>query len=370
MLLLSRFTGSAEEIDGAVLINPFNVDGFVSAIRTALEMPAEERRRRMHRMRRRLQNNTIFDWLDSILARSADIMAAQPPASGVLAPDDRARMHGTHDASRGAIGTRLDGSPLAVLLDIDGTLAPIAPTPERRRESRDDTVSRSRRAGRAPVHTWWRSCPADRLTDARRMAGATGHGSSAITVSSCVARTATLIADRRGRAFEDAIAAAAHDLASLAPDRPGAIRRGQALDARAFTIGWSNPEALPRIARAHADVAASSSASASPKARRSSSSVRPSTSTRERRRVAFARTRGRAWRRRVGVVRRRRSHRRRRVPRAATRSRTRRHRCASGAPDDDRRSRRDAEFVLASPEELRELLEWLVARERERAGCA
>ena len=36
VLILSRFTGSAEEIDGAVLINPFNVDGFVEAIRTSL----------------------------------------------------------------------------------------------------------------------------------------------------------------------------------------------------------------------------------------------------------------------------------------------------------------------------------------------
>jgi trehalose-6-phosphate synthase len=82
VLLLSRFTGAAEEIEGAVLINPFNIDGFVSAIRTALDMPAEERRRRMRRMRRRLQNNTIFDWLDAILARCGDIMAPQPPASG------------------------------------------------------------------------------------------------------------------------------------------------------------------------------------------------------------------------------------------------------------------------------------------------
>jgi alpha,alpha-trehalose-phosphate synthase [UDP-forming] len=85
VLLLSRFTGAAEEIEGAVLINPFNVDGFVSAIRTALDMPGEERRRRMRRMRRRLQTNTIFDWLDAILARSADIMGAQPPTTGAWA---------------------------------------------------------------------------------------------------------------------------------------------------------------------------------------------------------------------------------------------------------------------------------------------
>jgi hypothetical protein len=31
----------------------------------------------MHRMRRQLHNSTIFDWLDAILARATQIMAAQ-----------------------------------------------------------------------------------------------------------------------------------------------------------------------------------------------------------------------------------------------------------------------------------------------------
>jgi trehalose 6-phosphate synthase len=75
VLLLSRFTGSAEEIEGACLINPFNVDGFVAALRMALSMTVDERRRRMRRMRRQLHSSTIFDWLDSILARSTAIMA-------------------------------------------------------------------------------------------------------------------------------------------------------------------------------------------------------------------------------------------------------------------------------------------------------
>jgi trehalose 6-phosphate synthase len=77
VLLLSRFTGSAEEIEGAILINPFNVDGFITAIRTALEMPMEERKRRMKRMRRQLRDSTIFDWLEAILARSGEIMELQ-----------------------------------------------------------------------------------------------------------------------------------------------------------------------------------------------------------------------------------------------------------------------------------------------------
>ena len=69
VLVLSRFAGASEEIQGAVLINPFDVDGFVAGLRKALTMPADERRRRMRAMREQLFSATIFDWLESILAR-------------------------------------------------------------------------------------------------------------------------------------------------------------------------------------------------------------------------------------------------------------------------------------------------------------
>jgi trehalose 6-phosphate synthase len=77
VLVLSRFTGAAEEIDGALLINPFNPDGFASCVRTALEMGRDERRRRMHRMRAHLHQATIFDWLNDILGRAGEIMEEQ-----------------------------------------------------------------------------------------------------------------------------------------------------------------------------------------------------------------------------------------------------------------------------------------------------
>ena len=80
VLVLSRFAGAAEEIDGAVLINPFNVDGFARGIRDALAMPLDERRRRMHEMRERLRGATIFGWLDDILSRVATLAPASDPA--------------------------------------------------------------------------------------------------------------------------------------------------------------------------------------------------------------------------------------------------------------------------------------------------
>jgi trehalose 6-phosphate synthase len=74
VLILSRFTGAAEEIDGAILINPFNVEGVGEGIRRALAMSPEMRRERIHRMRSELRESTIFDWMGAILSRVAALM--------------------------------------------------------------------------------------------------------------------------------------------------------------------------------------------------------------------------------------------------------------------------------------------------------
>ena len=68
----------AARLVGSPFLLLLDIDGFVAAIRAALSMSPEERRRRMHRMRRQLHNSTIFDWLESILERSAQIMGLWP----------------------------------------------------------------------------------------------------------------------------------------------------------------------------------------------------------------------------------------------------------------------------------------------------
>jgi trehalose 6-phosphate synthase len=82
VLVLSRLTGAADEIEDAILINPFNVDGVVEGLRRAIGMPLPERRARMQRMRAQLARATIFDWLEAILARVADL------ADETTRPDD------------------------------------------------------------------------------------------------------------------------------------------------------------------------------------------------------------------------------------------------------------------------------------------
>lgn len=72
VLILSEFTGAAEELLEAILINPYDADGIAQAIHTAIDMPPGEKRERMRALRRRLAEHTIYDWATDILKASVE----------------------------------------------------------------------------------------------------------------------------------------------------------------------------------------------------------------------------------------------------------------------------------------------------------
>ncbi|HVW08108.1 MAG TPA: trehalose-6-phosphate synthase [Bryobacteraceae bacterium] len=67
VLVLSAFTGAARELVDALLVNPFAVDEMARVIHEAINMPAEERRRRMNRMRSAVAANNVYRWAGRIL---------------------------------------------------------------------------------------------------------------------------------------------------------------------------------------------------------------------------------------------------------------------------------------------------------------
>ena len=67
ILLLSRFTGASRELTDAVPINPYAIEEFADSIKGAIEMPAEEKRRRMTRMREIVGRNNVYFWAASII---------------------------------------------------------------------------------------------------------------------------------------------------------------------------------------------------------------------------------------------------------------------------------------------------------------
>jgi trehalose 6-phosphate synthase len=68
MLLLSKFTGAARELKEAVLVNPYDHDGFADAIKIAIEMPSEEKNERLKKMRENIQENNIYKWAGKFIS--------------------------------------------------------------------------------------------------------------------------------------------------------------------------------------------------------------------------------------------------------------------------------------------------------------
>ncbi|RJQ40374.1 MAG: trehalose-6-phosphate synthase [Dehalococcoidia bacterium] len=68
VLILSPFTGASRELTEALLVNPYATDHFADAIQSALEMPEEERQRRMRKMRAVVRENNIYKWASDIIS--------------------------------------------------------------------------------------------------------------------------------------------------------------------------------------------------------------------------------------------------------------------------------------------------------------
>lgn len=70
VLILSRFAGAAHELaEGAVLINPYDVETIADALYQAVTMPLEERQRRHQLMDATLRSNDVYSWCDRFLAQ-------------------------------------------------------------------------------------------------------------------------------------------------------------------------------------------------------------------------------------------------------------------------------------------------------------
>jgi alpha,alpha-trehalose-phosphate synthase [UDP-forming] len=68
VLVLSEFAGAAAQLqDGALLVNPHDIEGMAEALHKAMEMDEEERRQRMRRMQEIVREQDIFWWVDYYL---------------------------------------------------------------------------------------------------------------------------------------------------------------------------------------------------------------------------------------------------------------------------------------------------------------
>jgi trehalose 6-phosphate synthase/phosphatase len=120
VLLLSEFAGAAAELNGAITVNPYDVDGVADSIYRALSTPPEERRARMRGLRRRVCEHDVHRWTRTFIEQLGVLRPfAQHPAA---LPPRPSLFTALSDAQR--------TQKLRLLLDYDGTLVPLARSPE------------------------------------------------------------------------------------------------------------------------------------------------------------------------------------------------------------------------------------------------
>jgi trehalose 6-phosphate synthase len=68
VLVLSKFTGAAQELGEAVLVNPFDVEQLAGGLYAALTMGVEEQERRMRRLRLQVEDHNIYRWAGQLLS--------------------------------------------------------------------------------------------------------------------------------------------------------------------------------------------------------------------------------------------------------------------------------------------------------------
>lgn len=78
VLILSKFTGAGRELKEALHINPFSIEEGADAYLTALQMHADERRRRMQRMREAVEHNNIYRWAGKFISELASLRFPEP----------------------------------------------------------------------------------------------------------------------------------------------------------------------------------------------------------------------------------------------------------------------------------------------------
>ena len=67
VLILSEFAGAAEELNEALIVNPFDIQATAWAIKTAIEMPAEEKKQRFQSMKKKVREHDAEWWLNNFL---------------------------------------------------------------------------------------------------------------------------------------------------------------------------------------------------------------------------------------------------------------------------------------------------------------
>ncbi|OYQ36087.1 hypothetical protein CHU92_10195 [Flavobacterium cyanobacteriorum] len=118
-LILSILAGAAKEMQDAITINPFDTEQIAEKICYSLNMDETEQAQRMERMQRYLKKHDVFRWVARFLTETEEVHKADIKTKPLYGKERSVLMQQFRAADK-----RL------LLLDFDGTLVKLQPTPD------------------------------------------------------------------------------------------------------------------------------------------------------------------------------------------------------------------------------------------------
>lgn len=123
VLILSEMTGAVDELPEAIRINPNDTDSLVIAIKTALTMPKWEQRQRLTFMQRRLSLYTVQRWAADFIDELIQSKKHQSrQRHNLVTADIKQEIAQSFEIANSRL----------IILDYDGTLREMVPSPEPR----------------------------------------------------------------------------------------------------------------------------------------------------------------------------------------------------------------------------------------------
>lgn len=116
-LILSKTAGASEELEDALIVDPKKPETLVNALAQALTMRRRELKRRLRRMRRRLESNTVQDWAKGFVSNLHKPIPGTPRRTRSLR--NRLEQKLINDFASA-------GRKRLLLLDYDGSLVPFS----------------------------------------------------------------------------------------------------------------------------------------------------------------------------------------------------------------------------------------------------
>jgi trehalose 6-phosphate synthase len=85
LLILSRFAGASQELQDALVVNPYDTEELAQAIHNALEMPVEGRLTRMRRMRVQVREHNVYRWAGDLIGELTGVRLAEKSGAAPIA---------------------------------------------------------------------------------------------------------------------------------------------------------------------------------------------------------------------------------------------------------------------------------------------